>query len=257
MYYNGIIDTHAHYDDAHYDDARDAVLEAQRAHGVAAIINCACDETGANACIALARRYDFCYAGVGVHPEQAGDVADGWLERIAALAVDEKVVAIAEIGLDYHWPEPSREVQKAAFEAQLALANELSLPVEIHDRDAHGDVFALCDTYRPRGCWHRYSGSPEMAREIVRRGMLLGIGGALTYKNSKKEIATVAAIPLESLLLETDCPYQTPQQYRGADCTSDMLWTVAERIAEIKGGVTPQQVVDVTAENARRLFHLQ
>ncbi|MEA5050614.1 MAG: TatD family hydrolase [Oscillospiraceae bacterium] len=256
MEYRGIFDTHAHYDDAQFDASRAAVIETQRACGIAGVVNCASDEKSAAACVALAQTYGFFYAGVGVHPEEAGKLEAGWLERIAALARREKkVVAIAEIGLDYHWPDPPREVQKPVFEAQLALANELSLPVEIHDRDAHGDVFELCDKYRPRGCWHRYSGSPEMAKEIVRRGMLLGIGGAVTYRNSKKEIATVAAIPLESLLLETDCPYQAPQPFRGELCTSDMLWTVAERIAEIKG-VTPQQVVDVTRGNALRLFGL-
>ena len=257
MGYSGIFDTHAHYDDAErYPDVA-AVLAAQRANGVEYIINNASDEKSSLASVKLAEGFDIVYAAVGVHPEEAGKVSDGWLDRIAELTKREKVVAIGEIGLDYYWKEPSREIQKAAFEAQIALARELDMPVEIHDRDAHGDITEAVKRFKPKGCLHRFSGSPEMAREIVKCGMLLGIGGALTYKNSKKEIATVAEIPLEFLLLETDCPYLAPAQYRGTTCTSDMLGVVAERIAVIKGDVTAQQVIDVTRENAKRLFRIK
>lgn len=257
MTYKGIFDTHAHYDDAErYPDVA-AVLLEQRANGVEYIINNSSDEKSSLQSVKLAGDFDFVYAAVGVHPEEAGKVEAGWRQRIAELTKCERVVAIGEIGLDYHWDEPSREIQRAAFEAQLQLARELNMPVEIHDRDAHGDITELVKRYRPQGCLHRFSGSPEMAREIVKCGMLLGIGGALTYKNSKKEIATVAEIPLEFLLLETDCPYLAPAPFRGRTCTSDMLGTVAERIAEIKGDVTPERVIEITRENAKRLFNIK
>ncbi|MEG2524975.1 MAG: TatD family hydrolase, partial [Oscillospiraceae bacterium] len=156
-----------------------------------------------------------------------------------------------------HYPEPSRELQKAAFRAQVLLANRLKLPIEVHDRDAHGDVFAIISELRPHGCLHRYSGSPEQAHEYAKLGMHLGIGGALTYHNSKKEIATVEQLPLESLLLETDCPYLAPAQRRGTTSTSEMISIVAERISEIKGNVTPQQIIDITTANAKALFRIK
>ncbi len=256
MSYSGIFDTHAHYDDAERFPDVAAVLTTQKANGVEYIINNASDEKSSLASIKLSESFGFVYAAVGLHPEEAGKASDGWLDRIADLTRRSKVVAIGEIGLDYHWQEPSRDIQNAAFEAQLGLARELDMPVEIHDRDAHGDITEAVKRFKPKGCLHRFSGSPEMAREIVKCGMLLGIGGALTYKNSKKEAATVAEIPLEYLLLETDCPYLAPAQYRGQTCTSDMLGAVAERIAEIKG-TSAQTVIDVTRENAKKLFNIK
>ena len=255
MYYTGIIDTHAHYDDERFADVLDDVMECQRACGVERIINCGSDEKSSLASLALAERYDFVYAAVGVHPEEAGKLTDGWLGRIAEMAHHKKCVAIGEIGLDYHYPEPDRETQKAVFRAQLELARELDMPIEVHDRDAHGDTFELIREMKPNGTLHRYSASPELAAEYVKLGMHLGFGGALTYKNSKKEVATVAQTPMEYILLETDCPYLSPATRRGTTCTSDMIYLVAERIAEIKGeGLTAQQVLDIAAENARRVF---
>ncbi len=255
MLYRHIFDTHAHYDDPRFDGLRDEVFRCQQASGVSFIINNASDEASARASIALAERYDFVYAAVGVHPQEAGALQPGWLERIEALAAHPKAVAIGEIGLDYHDEEPARALQQAVFRDQLALANRLGLPVEIHDRDAHGDIFEILCDFHPAGCLHRYSGSPEMAQDIVRKlGMSLGIGGALTYKNSRKEVETVRVIPLEYLILETDCPYLAPAGRRGRTCTSDMIYLVAEKIAEIKGDVSPQEVLDITCANARRLF---
>lgn len=257
MNYQHIVDTHAHYDDARFDGLHDEVFACQRAAGVACIINNAADLASAEKSARLAQRYDFVYAAVGVHPEAAGGLPCDWLARLEALAHRPKVVAIGEIGLDYHYDEPGRDIQQSVFRAQLALANRLGLPVEIHDRDAHGDTLALLREYKPQGCLHRFSGSPEMAREAVKLGLYLGVGGAITYKNSKKEAATVAETPLEALLLETDCPYLAPAGYRGRTCTSDMIRFAAEKIAEIKGGgLTAQTVLDVTCDNARRLFRL-
>lgn len=253
MRYNGIFDTHAHYDDERFAPALDEILERQRQNGVAGIITCGSDLENSAYAVQLAGQHDFIYATVGVHPHAAAALPDDWLEQLTALTAREKVVAIGEIGLDYYYPEPDRATQQAVFCAQLALANKLGLPVQIHDRDAHGEIFDLVLKYRPSGCLHRFSASPELAREYVKRGLYLGIGGALTYKNAKKERTVVEQTPLEYILLETDCPYLAPAPFRGQISTSDMLWTVAELIGEIKG-IDPQRVVDITRQNALRAF---
>lgn len=257
MYYPGIFDTHAHYDDPRFADDLDGVMARQRAHGVRYIINAASDLASARQSLQLAERYDIVYAAVGVHPHDAAGLPGDWLAQLEALATHPKAVAIGEIGLDYYYDTPSRDVQKEVFCAQLELAGRLGMPVQIHDRDAHGDIMDMLRQYKPSGCLHRYSGSPEMAREAVKLGMVLGIGGALTYNNAKKERAVVEQIPLEHLILETDCPYLAPQQFRGKMSTSDMLWVVADLIAALKGDVTPQQVVDTTTRTAKRVFGIK
>ena len=256
MTYEGIFDTHAHYDDVERFPNVFETLKKQEENGVRYIINCASGEESSARSIELAEACGIVYAAVGVHPENAGGLREGWLSRIAEMTKRDRVVAIGEIGLDYHYETPDRETQRTVFEAQLKLANELNLPVEIHDRDAHGDISELVRKYKPKGCIHRFSGSPEMAREMVKCGMSLGIGGALTYKNSKKEVATVAEIPIEYLLLETDCPYLAPAEFRGQTCTSDMIGAVARKISEIKGNITPEEVIAITRENAKRLFNI-
>jgi len=253
--YNGIIDTHAHYLDAAFDSDRDSVLAAQRAAGISCIIENAVDIPSSRAAIALAERDSLIRAAVGVHPEDAGDLPEDWLSQIAELAGDPHVAAIGEIGLDYHWPEPSREIQHSVFAAQLALASDTGMPVEIHDREAHGDIMEHIRRYSLSGCLHRFSGSLEMAREALRCGLVLGIGGALTYKNSKKEKAAVRELPLESFILETDCPYLSPSQFRGTRCTSDMICKVVDEMAELTGE-TPEKIIEVTGETARRVFRL-
>ena len=255
MYLQGIIDTHAHYDDEAFRADLAQVLETQKRNGIAAIIENSSDLPSSERSVRLAGEWDFVYAAVGVHPQEAGRLPEGWLDEVARLAAFPKVVAIGEIGLDYYYPEPARELQWPVFEAQLALARDLGLPIQVHDRDAHGDTLAMLKKYRPGGTLHRFSGSPEMGEEVVKLGMVLGIGGALTYKNSKKEKETVRRLPLDSFVLETDCPYLAPAQYRGKLSTSDMITPVAELIAEIKGE-TPENVVRVTSETARRVFGL-
>ena len=254
MYYRGIIDTHAHYDDEIFADRIDEVLRVQRENGIAAIIENASDMPSSERSAAMAAKYsDFIWGAVGVHPQAADSLPDGWLARIAELAKAPRVVAIGEIGLDYYYPTPTRESQKLVFEQQLQLARELDMPIQVHDRDAHGDVLEYLKKYRPAGCVHRFSGSVEMAKEVVKLGMVLGIGGALTYKNAKKEREVVQTVSLEDIILETDCPYLAPQQYRGKPSTSDMLSPVVELIAELKG-VSPEQVVEVTSATAHRVF---
>lgn len=253
--YFGIIDTHAHYDDEVFQDRLSEVLAAQKEHGIVGIIENSSDIPSSERSVKLAQEYDFMWAAVGVHPQEAERLPEGWLDRVAELAKSPKVVAIGEIGLDYYYPEPQKESEIPVFEAQLALARDMGLPIQVHDRDAHGDVLELLKKYRPSGTVHRFSGSPEMAKEVVRIGMVLGIGGALTYKNAKKERAVVEAVSLENIILETDCPYLAPQQYRGKVSTSDMLPPVVDLIAELKGE-TPENVIRITSENARRVFGL-
>lgn len=253
--YFGIIDTHAHYDDEVFQDRLSEVLAAQKEHGIVGIIENSSDISSSERSVKLAQEYDFIWAAVGVHPQEAERLPEGWLDRVAELAKSPKVVAIGEIGLDYYYPEPQKESEIPVFEAQLALARDMGLPIQVHDRDAHGDVLELLKKYRPSGTVHRFSGSPEMAKEVVRIGMVLGIGGALTYKNARKERAVVEAVSLENIILETDCPYLAPQQYRGKVSTSDMLPPVVDLIAELKGE-TPENVIRITSENARRVFGL-
>ena len=255
MYLNGIIDTHAHYDDPVFSENLREVLLRQKENGIAGIIENSSDLPSSERSVKMAGDWDFVWAAVGVHPQEAERLPEGWLERVRELASCPKVVAIGEIGLDYYYPEPSRESQWPVFEAQLELARDLGLPIQVHDRDAHGDTLAYLKRFRPSGTLHRFSGSPEMGEEVVKLGMVLGIGGALTYKNSKKERETVRRLPLDSFILETDCPYLAPSQYRGKVSTSDMITPVAELIAEIKGE-TPEKVVQVTSETARRVFRL-
>ena len=253
--YFGIIDTHAHYDDEVFQDRLSEVLAAQKEHGIVGIIENSSDIPSSERSVRLAQEYDFIWAAVGVHPQEAERLPEGWLDRVAELAKSPKVVAIGEIGLDCYYPEPQKESEIPVFEAQLALARDMGLPIQVHDRDAHGDVLELLKKYRPSGTVHRFSGSPEMAKEVVRIGMVLGIGGALTYKNARKERAVVEAVSLENIILETDCPYLAPQQYRGKVSTSDMLPPVVDLIAELKGE-TPENVIRITSENARRVFGL-
>ncbi len=253
--YHGIFDTHAHYDDERYDDNRDAVLNRQAANGVTGIINAGSDLASSARALEIAARFPFVYAACGVHPHCAADVPANYLDQLSALLAHPKAIALGEIGLDYYYPEPARDVQRAVFSDQLDLANQLGKPVQIHDRDAHGDIFALVKAKKPAGCLHRYSGSVEMAREYVKLGLYLGIGGALTFKNAKREREVVREIPLEFLILETDCPYLAPEPFRGKTATSDMLWAVADAIAELRG-IPPQHVVDATRENALRAFSI-
>lgn len=252
---SGIIDTHAHYLDRAFDEDRDSVLSELFGAGLSALIENATDIASSEAALRLSEAYPQVFAAVGVHPEDAGGLPEDWISSIAGLASRGKAVAIGEIGLDYHWPEPTREIQHEVFEAQLRLASDLRMPVEIHDREAHGPIMEFIRKYRPSGCLHRFSGSLEMAAEAVKSGLVLGIGGALTYKNSKKEKSAVSELPLECFILETDCPYLSPAGYRGTRCTSDMIAAVVGTMAELKGE-TPEKIIEVTSETARRVFGL-
>lgn len=249
-----ILDSHAHYLDAAFDEDRDELLQRLLTTDVCGIIEQATSAKSAEQAVALAHRVDGIYAAVGIHPEEAAAAADADLEVIRRLAADEKAVAIGEIGLDYHYEEYCpRDVQKIWFTRQLELANACQLPVVVHDREAHEDTVALLRQYRPRGVVHCFSGSVETAKEIVKLGMYIGIGGVVTFKNARKLVEVAAYVPQDRLLLETDAPYLAPVPHRGHRCDSSMIAYTAAAIAQIRGcDVT--QLLACAEQNARRLF---
>ena len=247
-------DTHAHYDDAKFDPDRDALLASLPAAGVGLVLDPGCDVDSSRQALALAARFPHVYAAVGVHPEELAGCAEGDLARIAALAREDKCVAIGEIGLDYYWDDSRREEQKALFARQLELALSLDLPVIVHDREAHGDCLDIVRRYEGlRGVFHCYSGSAEMAEELLRRGWYLGFDGPITYKNARRALEVLAVCPAERILLETDSPYLSPVPLRGKRNDSRSLIHVAEKIAELKG-CTAEEIAAVTWENGKRLF---
>lgn len=250
-----IFDTHAHYDDAQFDADREALLSAMPENGVGLILDPGCDLESSRAAIALAEQYPHIYAAVGYHPENCAPYTDADLDILRRLAQHPKVVAIGEIGLDYYWEQtPPKEFQQAVFRAQLALARELSLPVIVHDRDAHADCLAIVKEFpEVRGVFHCYSGSVEMARELWKLGWYLGLDGPVTYKNARRTVEVAAEVPLERLLLETDSPYMAPVPKRGTRNDSRNIRCIAEKIAEIRN-MTADAIIRVSAENGRRLF---
>lgn len=245
-----IFDSHAHYDDKKFDGIRDSLLEALPRHGVCGVINCGCDTLSSKKALAYAEKYPYIYAAVGVHPE---NIDGGTTAEIGELTKHKKCVAIGEIGLDYYWVSDNKEEQKALFEEQLILANKLGLPVIVHDRDAHADTLELLKKHRPRGVVHSFSGSREMAKEILELGMYIGIGGVITFKNAKKLPEIVEMLPEDRFLLETDAPYLTPVPYRGEINHSAMIFYTAKKIAEIKSS-TVEGVLSSARKNTEKLF---
>lgn len=251
--YNNIFDTHAHYDDSRFDEDRDVLLRSLADKGVSHIVNCGCDLKSSLTTVGLSEKYDFIYAAVGVHAHEAEEATEEDLQKIEHLYNNKKVVAVGEIGLDYHYDFSPRDRQLDIFERQLILANKLNLPVIVHDREAHEYTMNLLKKYKPKGVVHCFSGSAEMAKEIVKLGMYIGIGGAVTFKNAKKPVEVVQYLPLDKLLLETDAPYMTPVPFRGQRCDSAHIAYTAEKIAEIKG-IDVQEIIDICNSNAKTLF---
>ncbi len=251
-----IFESHAHYDDDAFDEDRESLIESLQENRIEYVINVGASMESTERTYELAKKYPFIYAAVGVHPSDTLSLTDRDMDRLKELAADEKVVAIGEIGLDYYWDEPDREIQKKWFKRQIALAKEVDLPIIIHSREAAKDTLDILhehDTGNYRGVMHCFSYSPEIAGEVVKMGFYIGVGGVCTYKNAKKLVEVVEEIPLEHILLETDCPYLTPVPYRGKRNSSLYLPYVVEKIAEIKG-VTAEEVERVTYENAMKLF---
>lgn len=253
-----IFDTHAHYDDERFDDCRDDLLNTLSRNGVGYIINNSTDLfESAEKCLKMSTDHKFCYTAVGIHPElvetKQAEVDE---QRLCELVKNPKVVAIGEIGLDYYWSTERKEQQKAVFRRQCELANELNLPVIVHDREAHGDTLDILREVRPKGSLHCFSGSREMALELVKLGMYIGVGGVVTFNNARKLVETVEAVPLERLLLETDAPYLSPVPYRGKTCHSAYIYYTAMKVAEIKN-ISVNEVLKITSENAKRLFAVE
>lgn len=249
----GIFETHAHYLKEDFGDDLIPLLESMPQHGIEKIIAVGYDLASSAEEIALAHRFDYVYAAAGVHPENCYNLPRDWLQRLAEMLADERVCALGEIGLDYHYDNTDKAVQAEVFTLQLQLAQQLDLPVIIHSRDACEDTMKILKQYKPRGVVHCFSGSAETAAEVVKLGMYVGFTGVLTFKNAKKALAACAAVPLDRLLLETDCPYMAPVPHRGQRCDSTMLRFTAAKMAEIKG-VSTEEMIEIAADNARRLF---
>lgn len=250
-----IFDSHAHYDDRRFDGDRDAVLSGLPEKGVCGVMNAASDLSSALIGIKLAERYDFVFASAGVHPHDAKSAPLDLADRVKELAAHPKVKAVGEIGLDYHYDFSPRDAQLTVFETQLQTALELDLPVIVHDREAHADTLRLLKAYKPRGIVHCYSGSAEMAEDLLKLGLYIGFTGVVTFKNARKALEAAAAVPLDRLLIETDCPYMAPEPYRGKRCDSSMLIKTAEALAKVKN-VSTDELLALTRKNAEAVYSI-
>ena len=246
-----IFDTHAHYTDKRFASDRAQALASLPGRGVARVLCCGSNLPDSRAALALAREYGYVYAACGVHPHEATEE----LDELKLLLRDEKCVALGEIGLDYHYDFSPRDLQRACFAKQLAIAQEQDMPVVVHDREAHEDTLRLLKAYRPRGVVHCFSGSWELAQQVLGLGMYLGLGGAATFKNARKPLEVAANMPLDRLLLETDAPYMAPEPHRGQRCESWHIAFTAEKIAALRG-MDPQALIDICHENGKEVFRI-
>lgn len=253
-----IFESHAHYDAHQFDEDRESLLNSMRENGVGTIINVCADWDSVTEVVKMAQNYSFMYAAVGLHPDEVGDLNEGRFGFLQAQCKKEKVVAVGEIGLDYYWDKASHEVQKKWFIRQLELAKELDLPVIIHSREAAEDTLNIMRKHAQglRGVIHCFSYSKELAEEYVKMGFHIGIGGVVTFKNGKKLKEVAQIIPLERILLETDCPYLAPEPYRGKRNSSLYIPYIAQAVADLKG-TTYEEVVAQTEKNAKELFGIQ
>ena len=252
-----IFDTHAHLDDRAFDQDRDSLLSRLPEEGIALLMNPGCSLASSQAAVSLSNQYSYIYAAVGSHPDAADEVNDGVLEQYRALCRDNpKVKAIGEIGLDYHYEDIPRDIQKRSFRAQMGLARELGLPVIVHEREAHEDGMKIVEEFPSvTGVFHCYSGSLEMAKWLIERGWYIGFGGVLTFKNARKALEVSGNIPLERIVLETDCPYMAPEPFRGRRNDPGKLYRVAEKLAQLRG-MTVEEVQAITLENGKALYRI-
>lgn len=251
--YCSIFDTHAHYDDEKFDEDRAELLGSLPSKGVINVINCGCDLASSLKSIEFSEKYDYFYAAVGIHPSNITDSSYDELTKIKELYSHRKCVAVGEIGLEYHYDFVPKAVQLDIFEKQLQLANELDLPVIVHDREAHEDTMNLLKKYSPKGVVHCFSGSVEMAKEVLKIGMYIGLGGAVTFKNARKPLEVAECIPEDRLLLETDCPYMTPVPHRGKRNDPSFVPIIAKCIADARGE-DADALAKKCLENGKRLF---
>lgn len=253
-----LFDSHAHLDDSKFSADREEVIEKIKASGVEYVVNIGDDISSSRKSVILAKRHPFIYATVGVHPHNVESMTEADIEELKLLASEEKVVAIGEIGLDYYYDNSPRDLQKKWFKRQIELALELSLPIAIHNRDSNEDCMQILRGYDIKkigGIMHCYSGSSEMAKELVKMGLCVSFAGPVTFKNNRRGVETVREIPIEHILIETDCPYLAPEPKRGTRNDSSNVRYVAEKIAEIKG-MTFEEVAKITCDNAKRVYKI-
>jgi len=254
-----IFDSHAHYNDSKFNDDRDSVLGSIAEKNVVFIMNVADSMESLPKVLAICEKYPFCYASVGVHPEECEKMREADIDILREHTKNPKVRAIGEIGLDYYWGDVEKDIQKKWFARQIELAKEVKLPIIVHDREAHGDTVDILKAEKAvdaGGVLHCFSGSREMARDILDMGMYIGIGGTLTFKNARKVKEVAEYVPMESIVLETDAPYLAPEPFRGKRNSSDLIKYVIEELARIKG-ITPDDVEEITFLNAKRLYRIE
>lgn len=252
-----VFDTHAHYDSEGFNADRMEVLASMPGQGVELILNPGCDLESSKTAVSLAEQFPFVYAAVGVHPSDCGDFCDDTVHVLRTLAAHEKVKAIGEIGLDYYWEDnPPKDFQQQVFHKQMELAEELSLPVIIHDREAHQDCLEIVKAHpNVKGVYHCYSGSLEDAKILVKMGWMLSFTGVVTYKNARKSLEVIDWLPMDRIMIETDSPYLTPVPFRGKRNDSGNVHLVAETIAQVKS-MDPEEVARITLENGKRFFQI-
>ena len=252
-----LFDTHAHLDDRAFDDDRTELLAGLPGQGLALVMNPGCSLESSRNVVKNAKEHDYIYAAVGSHPDVADEVNEAVIDEYRMLCKQNpKVKAIGEIGLDYHYEDIPRDIQQKAFRMQMELARELKLPVIIHERDAHEDGMAMIREFPDvTGVFHCYSGSAEMARQLVDRGWYIGFTGVLTFKNARKAVEVASSIPLERIVLETDCPYMAPEPFRGKRNDPGKLYRMAEKLAEIRG-LSVEEIHAITVENGKKLYRI-
>ncbi|WP_414602998.1 TatD family hydrolase [Ruminococcus flavefaciens] len=252
-----IFDTHSHYADYAFDEDREQVLAELPDKGIELVMLAASDMRDSLANSELAAKYDYVYASAGIHPESVDDTPTDYLDRLREIiASNPKVRAVGEIGLDYHYDDYDREKQIRFFREQLELAAELDMPVIVHSRNATEDTIEILKEYRPRGVVHCFSGSAETAKEVIKLGMYIGFTGVLTFKNAKKALKALAEVPIDRLLMETDCPYMAPEPFRGRRSDSSMIAYTAAKAAEVKG-IPVEELIDITCRNGMKMYGIE
>lgn len=254
-----IFDSHAHYNDRRFDEDRFDILDAMPGENVGYIMNVADSMKSLHDVVGLAEKYSYVWASVGVHPEESVGLSEADMDVLERYAENEKVRAIGEIGLDYYYDDVEKSIQKKWFERQIELAKKVKLPIIVHDRDAHGDCLDILRATGARdagGIVHCFSGSRETAREVLDMGMYIGIGGTLTFKNARRAREVAEYVPIDRIVLETDCPYLAPEPYRGKRNDSRLIYYIAEKLAEIKG-IFHEDVEKITCENAKRCYGIE
>jgi len=251
-----LFDTHAHLNDPAFDPDREELMNGLAAKGIGFVMNAGCSLEISRDIVRMTAKYPWLYGSVGSHPDSANEVNEEVIAEYRKLCQNEKIKAIGEIGLDYYYEDIPRDTQQRAFRMQMQLAKELDLPVIVHEREAHDDGMRIVKEFPGvTGVFHCYSGSAEMARQLVKMGWYIGFTGVLTFKNARTAVETAASIPLDRIVIETDCPFMAPEPFRGKRNDPGYLYRMAERLAEIRG-ITPEEAAAATTENAKRLYRI-